>query len=190
MRDGKKKMNRLERVQMMSRLWNRNFQQSALLSYFLESSIVIHYSFKDFLEQILETENTTDFSKEKPEKYDWTICFFNIALSYKFQIATLYPGKQIFLNLYAKDHKYLDYELLKNLVDLCPNFALFNYRDLHQNTSAIIQLLSDNLPLKHYDIIITNSDDTAYKLTKRLNNSHEVWLVKMGDIVKYRKEEK
>lgn len=181
-------MNRLEKVQMISRLWNRNFQQSSLISYFSEFSIVIHYSFKDFLDQILATEDNADFSKDKPEKYDWTICFFNIALSYKYQIATLYPGKQIFLNLYARDHKYLDYELLKNLVDLCPNFALFNYRELQQNTSDLIQLLSDNIQLSHYDIIITSSENTAYKLTKRLKNSHEVWLANNGNITKYRKE--
>lgn len=170
---------------MMSRLWSRNFQQSSLMSYFSEFSVIIHYSFKDLLDQILATEDETDFNKDKIKKYDWTICFFNIALSYKFQIATLYPGKQIFLNLYAREHKYLDYELLKNLVDLCPNFALFNYRELGQSTSELVQILSDNLQLSHYDIIITSSDDTAYKLTKRLQNPHEVWLVKKGDITKY-----
>lgn len=182
-------MNRLEKVQMMSRLWNRNFQQSSLLSYFSEFSIIIHYSFNDFLDVILSTEDETDFSKDKIEKYDWTICFFNVALSYKYQIATLYPGKQIFLNLYARDHKYLDYELLKSLIDLCPNFALFNYHELKQNTSELIQTLSANTPLSHYDIIITSSDNTAYKLTKRLQNSHEVWLVKKGDITKYENKE-
>ena len=178
-------MNRLEKVQMMSRLWNRNFQQSSLISYFSEFSIVIHYSFQDFLRQILETETESDFSKDKVEKYDWTICFFNVALSYKFQIATLYPGKQIFMNLYAKDHRYLDYDLLMNLINLCPNFALFNYHTRQLRVSELIQILSSNLPLSHYDIIITNSEDTAYKVSKRLQNSHEVWLIKGGDITKY-----
>lgn len=179
-------MNRLEKVQMNSKLWRRNFQQSALMSYFSEFSIVVHYSFKDFLEQVIASESETDFSKEKIEKYDWTICFFNIAISYKHQIATLYPGKQILLNLYARDHKYLDYELLKNLIDLCPSFSLFNYQELKQSPSVLIQLLSANLPIKQYSIIITNSNDTAHKLTKRLTNSHEVWLVKKGNITKYK----
>lgn len=178
-------MNRLEKVQMMSRLWNRNFQQSSLISYFPEFSIVIHYSFQDFLRQILETETESDFSKDKIEKYDWTICFFNVALSYKFQIATLYPGKQIFMNLYAKDHRYLDYDLLTDLINLCPNFALFNYHAQQIKASELIQILSSNLPLSHHDIIITSSEDTTYKVSKRLQNSHEVWLIRRGDITKY-----
>lgn len=178
-------MNRLEKVQMLSRIWDRNFHQSSLMTMIQERTIIVHYSFREFLEQIVETSDIANFTGKSIVKYDWTVCFFNLAITFKHQVSTLYPGKQVFMILYARDHKYLDYELLQQFINLIPSFAIFNYKELNQSPTDLTQIFSDNLSLDHYNIIICNTEDTAYKLTKRLNNSNEVWLVKSGNITKY-----